>query len=59
MANTSMDTDKVKIYGARVRVDSMNKVGCLCGPYQAGLGPGVMHRPCSLEGVCCTCTLQT
>jgi T-complex protein 1 subunit beta len=26
VANTAMDTDKVKIYGARVRVDSMSKV---------------------------------
>jgi T-complex protein 1 subunit beta len=26
IANTSMDTDKIKIYGARVRVDSMAKV---------------------------------
>jgi T-complex protein 1 subunit beta len=26
IANTSMDTDKIKIYGSRVRVDSMNKV---------------------------------
>jgi len=26
VANTSMDTDKIKIYGSRVRVDSMNKV---------------------------------
>lgn len=26
MANTAMDTDKVKIYGARVRVDAMQKV---------------------------------
>ena len=26
VANTAMDTDKVKIYGARVRVDSMEKV---------------------------------
>ncbi|KAI8550001.1 hypothetical protein RHMOL_Rhmol06G0069700 [Rhododendron molle] len=26
VANTAMDTDKVKIYGARVRVDSMNRV---------------------------------
>ena len=25
VANTAMDTDKVKIYGARVRVDSMQK----------------------------------
>jgi len=25
-ANTSMDTDKIKIYGSRVKVDSMNKV---------------------------------
>lgn len=28
VANTAMDTDKIKIYGARVRVDSMQKV-CL------------------------------
>ena len=31
VANTAMDTDKIKIYGARVRVDSMQKVqfsGC-------------------------------
>jgi len=26
VANTSMDTDKIKIYGSRVRVDSVNKV---------------------------------
>lgn len=26
IANTAMDTDKIKIYGARVRVDSMTKV---------------------------------
>lgn len=26
VANTAMDTDKVKIYGARVRTDSMAKV---------------------------------
>ena len=25
VANTPMDTDKIKIYGARVRVDSMQK----------------------------------
>ncbi|KAK4721159.1 hypothetical protein R3W88_011392 [Solanum pinnatisectum] len=29
VANTAMDTDKVKIYGARVRVDSMAKVADL------------------------------
>jgi T-complex protein 1 subunit beta len=27
IANTPMDTDKIKIYGARVKVDSMAKVG--------------------------------
>jgi T-complex protein 1 subunit beta len=26
VANTSMDTDKIKIYGSRVKVDSMDKV---------------------------------
>lgn len=29
VANTAMDTDKIKIYGARVRVDSMAKVRSL------------------------------
>ena len=29
VANTAMDTDKIKIYGARVRVDSMQKVSLL------------------------------
>jgi T-complex protein 1 subunit beta len=29
IANTPMDTDKIKIYGARVRVDSMAKVRVL------------------------------
>jgi T-complex protein 1 subunit beta len=33
IANTPMDTDKIKIYGARVRVDSMAKVGsAACSP---------------------------
>ncbi|CAM9384829.1 unnamed protein product, partial [Discosporangium mesarthrocarpum] len=32
IANTAMDTDKIKIYGSRVRVDSMNKA---CGPGEA------------------------
>ncbi|XP_022880826.1 T-complex protein 1 subunit beta [Olea europaea var. sylvestris] len=31
VANTAMDTDKVKIYGARVRVDSMAKVADIEG----------------------------
>lgn len=30
IANTAMDTDKIKIYGSRVRVDSMNKVRIKC-----------------------------
>ena len=34
VANTAMDTDKIKIYGARVRVDSMQKVSCLIGSLQ-------------------------
>jgi len=29
VANTSMDTDKIKIFGARVRVDSMSKVAAI------------------------------
>ena len=29
VANTAMDTDKIKIYGARVRVDSMDKVAAV------------------------------
>lgn len=34
VANTAMDTDKIKIYGARVRVDSMQKVSCAMGSLQ-------------------------
>ncbi len=30
VANTAMDTDKIKIYGARVRVDSMQKARVVC-----------------------------
>lgn len=29
LANTSMDTDKIKIYGSRVKVDSMDKVAAI------------------------------
>lgn len=29
LANTSMDTDKIKIYGSRVKVDSLNKVAAI------------------------------
>ena len=32
IANTGMDTDKIKIYGARVKVDSMDKVAALRRP---------------------------
>jgi T-complex protein 1 subunit beta len=31
LANTSMDTDKIKIFGSRVRVDNMTKVGGAAG----------------------------
>ncbi|GJS27969.1 T-complex protein 1 subunit beta [Tanacetum coccineum] len=31
VANTAMDTDKVKVYGARVRVDSMSKIAKIDG----------------------------
>ena len=41
VANTAMDTDKVKIYGARVRVDSMTKVRPAWG--------------CSLASCCASC----
>ena len=37
VANTAMDTDKIKIYGARVRVDSMQKVRCVWGFVSAEL----------------------
>lgn len=29
IANTAMDTDKIKVYGARVRTESMQKVGSI------------------------------
>ena len=39
VANTAMDTDKIKIYGARVRVDSMQKARqpCACIGQVSGL----------------------
>lgn len=39
VANTAMDTDKIKIYGARVRVDSMAKVPSCC--------PSLEHLSCT------------
>ena len=36
VANTAMDTDKIKIYGARVRVDSMSKVRSDVGRVEGG-----------------------
>jgi hypothetical protein len=29
VANTAMDNDKIKVFGARVRVDGMDKVCCV------------------------------
>ena len=43
IANTPMDTDKIKIYGARVKVDSMAKV-CVCAGWRRG-GVGGGCRP--------------
>jgi hypothetical protein len=44
IANTPMDTDKIKIYGARVKVDSMAKVGRAGG---AGGGGGASPGVCA------------
>ena len=35
IANTSMDTDKIKIYGSRVKVDSIDKVAAIEGAEKA------------------------
>ena len=43
VANTAMDTDKIKIYGARVRVDSMAKVSNLAGQTLAICCTGFVH----------------
>lgn len=40
VANTAMDTDKIKIYGARVRVDSMQKVQSFAHPIVKALQSG-------------------
>lgn len=48
VANTAMDTDKIKIYGARVRVDSMQKVRRQ-GALHAAPSPARPTRPPSLK----------
>lgn len=51
IANTPMDTDKIKIYGARVRVDCMAKAGRVTRiPHTA-----IEHESCSTtdEAECC------
>ena len=51
IANTPMDTDKIKIYGARVKVDSMAKV-CVCAGWRrGGVGGGVQARAEGTSGV--------
>ena len=54
VANTAMDTDKIKIYGARVRVDSMAKVCSLDWPsdYVNGLSIWVGSQNASREHAC-------
>ena len=50
IANTSMDTDKIKIYGSRVKVDSMNKVAEIemaekvCAPFGMPVFPNKQAR---------------
>ena len=51
VANTAMDTDKIKIYGARVRVDSMQKV-----PFY-GRHHHVLHCMCSLVRELLLCSM--
>ena len=43
VANTAMDTDKIKIYGARVRVDSMQKVHCSVDPHSRQFAEHLLH----------------
>lgn len=53
VANTPMDTDKIKIYGARVRVDSMTKVnqkGGVGGVILPSFSSPVLPSPSSLQG---------
>jgi hypothetical protein len=45
IANTPMDTDKIKIYGARVRVDSMAKVGLAGSVLQAPNTGSALQAP--------------
>lgn len=59
LANTSMDTDKIKIYGSRVRVDSLNKVAEIEEAEKVSvcdLLSMVVLQVFVLELVYCTCT---
>ena len=46
IANTAMDTDKIKVFGSKVRVDSTAKVAELELAEKVGLGLGIClyHR---------------
>lgn len=59
IANTAMDTDKIKIYGSRVRVDSMNKVraggASMCLMSEVGIFVIVVV---DVDAVAITCCLQ-
>ena len=46
LANTSMDTDKIKIYGSRVRVDSLNKVAEIEEAEKVREGPDLYYFTC-------------
>jgi hypothetical protein len=44
VANTAMDTDKIKIYGSRVRVDSMAKVWLVHHMYYCQYTVALQHE---------------
>ena len=44
VANTAMDTDKIKIYGARVKVDSLSKVAAIEQACSQGINQIVATR---------------
>lgn len=57
IANTPMDTDKIKIYGARVRVDSMAKVRWCTTTLANAQHAGACNNTVSLVDACEYCKL--
>ena len=56
IANTAMDTDKIKVFGSKVRVHSTAKVAELEQAEKVCAQDGGIHSPCHMSTHTHTCT---